>query len=488
MQCMGVHVRIGGEGVRSTRLPKSFENLLLPFRECFTRPGFPHFVGLVVGWVLCPGRHTISRVLQSAGRLLTRRHFSSVYRFLAHGRWTTDSLSEVLLRALLPLLPDEITVIVDDTLCHRTGPHLFGGGMFHDSAGSTYGRGTSRGRLAQFSFGHNWVVLAVWIPLPWKPGAGKAIPLAVRLYRSKTRCPESRYRKRTELALDLVQLVAGWLPSERTLLVLGDAEYGSRTVIRPLPDGADFVGPMPLNAALYATANRYRGRGRPRQRGRRLASPAQWARESRGWRTITVPLYGRSKVRVRVRTRVCLWYTVAGSRPIRMVITRDPRGRIQDRAYFCTDPDKDVTQILQLYARRWELEVTFREAKQSLGLEDPRNGWGRRRATRRRRPVRPGPQPKGNRGQTAVLHTAPLVLVTYALTIVWYVQHGQPNRDVAEVRKRAPWYRHKQHPSFDDMLSALQREIWSARLSKSPHGKGGRRKSLPILDLWAIAA
>ncbi len=203
---------------------------------------------------------------------------------------------------------------------------------------------------------------------------------------------------------------------------------------------------------------------------------------------MTVPLYGRKNVRVRIRTRVCLWYTVAASRPVRVVITRDPKQRIQDRAYFCTDPEKDVTQVLQLYARRWELEVTFREAKQSLGLEDPCNGWWRRPAASRRRHVRPGPQPKGKRGQTAVRHTAPLILVTYTLAIVWYVRYGQPKKDVAEVRKRAPWYRQKQHPSFDDMLAALQREIWAARLSKSPHDKGARSKPSPVPFPWLNAA
>jgi len=53
----------------------------------------------------------------------------------------------------LPFLPENIEAAVDDTLCHRTGPHIFGAAMHHDSATSTDGGGG--GRRAGFAFGHN---------------------------------------------------------------------------------------------------------------------------------------------------------------------------------------------------------------------------------------------------------------------------------------------------------------------------------------------
>ena len=37
------------------------------------------------------------------------------------------------------------------------------------------------------------------------------------------------------------------------------------------------------------------------------------------------------------KTRIVLWYTVMGSTPVRMVVTRDPKGTIKDRAYFITE-------------------------------------------------------------------------------------------------------------------------------------------------------
>ena len=77
-----------------------------------------------------------------------------------------------------------------------------------------------------------------------------------------------------------------------------------------------------------------------------------------------------------------MWYTVAGIRLVHMVVTQDPKGRLESRAYFCTNPSIYVEDILINYARRWTLEVAFRNAKQAMGLQDPQNGWWRRHVQR----------------------------------------------------------------------------------------------------------
>jgi len=81
---------------------------------------------------------------------------------------------------------------------------------------------------------------------------------------------------------------------------------------------------------------------------------------------------------------------------------RDPAGRRRDEASFCTDVSVGAAFILEAYARRWTLEVAFRDGKQ-LGFEDPQNQTAQ--AVRRTapwpsssttwsccgRPTRPGP-------------------------------------------------------------------------------------------------
>ncbi|MFQ5515868.1 MAG: transposase [Myxococcota bacterium] len=469
-------------------IPSALSALLASFRECFSRPGFDNFAVLVTGWILCAGRHTISRVLQAAGEIAREKHHSTYYRFLSRGAWAADELGGVLFRLLLRWLPQEIELQVDDTLCEKSGPHFFGAGMHHDARRSTYGRGTAAGRRACLAFGHNWVVLSVWVAGPWSRRRGWAVPLLFRLYRGKKRCPKTLYRKRTELAAEMVERIASWLPADRRLHLTGDREYACKTLVRVLPEGVVFTGPMALDAALYALPHAYRGRGRPPRKGVRLPSPQRRATDRKApWRAIVVTLYGKP-VSLRVQTWTCLWYTVAGTRRVKVVLTQDPKGQARTQAYFCTDPQRSVTRILAGYAKRWSLEVAFCHAKQTMGLENPQNGWWRRPAGRRPKKKRPGPQPKGRRGELAVRHTVPLAFAAYGLVLVWYLRHGNPQRDVARARQRAPWYRHKKHPSFTDMLAALRRRILAERISADPLPKRLRRKVLRLFPESLLAA
>ena len=467
--------------------PSTFQAIVLSFAPVFTAPSFQNFATLASGWVLCSGRHTITRVLLCGCGPGRRKHFSTLYRFFSRARWDTDRLGRVLLSLLLPLVGDQIVVIVDDTLCRRSGPHFWGAAMHHDPLASSYGRPAAAGRMMRWAFGHNWVVLALHVPLPWNAARGVAVPILWRLYRGKKGCPAAAYHKKTEWARELVDLVASWLPEERDLTVLGDGEYACRTVVRRLPAGAQFTGPMLMGAAVYDEPRSQPARGR-RLKGDRLPSPRALAEDgSVRWRMIRPTIYGR-EVPVKIKTQVCLWYSVAHTRPVRMIVTRDPAGRIEDRAYFTTDLSLSVEQVLADFSKRWSLEVAFRDAKQHLGLEDPQNGWWRRAKRLRRRKKKPGPQPKRRRGAPAILHTVPLAFCAYGLVIVWYLRHGKPAEDVARVRRRCPWYRQKKEPSFADMLGAVRREFHNARILRYPLLKRVRQNIFRLFYDLAQAA
>ena len=171
-----------------------------------------------------------------------------------------------------------------------------------------------------------------------------------------------------------------------------------------------------------------------------------------------------------------------------MILTRDPKGRIEDRAYFCTDPHFAVEQIAQGFSRRWAQEVLHRDVKQHLGLEDPQNGWWRRPHGRRARKKIAGPQAHSYRGEQAVRHTTPLAFVSYTLVAVWYLKHGSVSADVRRAREQAPWYRQKREPSFADMLNAARRELWGARLSANPSLRAVSKKISQRLPEWLLAA
>ena len=468
----------------------SFLGLLVNFSPIFTEPSFRNFMALTSAWALCTGRRTISRVIQVAGFADEKsRHHSIFYYFFSRARWDPDKLGRVVLSLVLKILPKDTPIIlaVDDTLCRKSGAHLWGGGMHHDALLSNYGRGKSLVKF--FSFGHNWVIVCVCIQTPWNEERWMAVPVAFRLYRSKKRCPKAMYRKRTELAREMLEELDAHIPLDRRVILVGDTEYACRGVVRNLAPRVVFVGPMAMDAALYdPPPEKKSGRGRPRKKGRRLKSPKQLIKDrSVRWKPQEMLLYGR-RVTVLVKTQTCLWYTVAGARLVRMIVTRDPSGRIEDRAYFSTDAEMTPTEIAQYFSLRWTQEEMHRNVKQHLGLEDPQNGWWRRPNGKRKNKKIPGPKPHKERGRKAVTRTVPFVLTTYALVILWYFSNGSWQEDVERARRRAPWYREKKEPAFGDMLAALRRQLFAEPNFSEPTDALGPAKTADTLLEWLCAA
>ena len=95
--------------MNSSYLPSSVQSILFSFRPCFTAPSFENFVALVCGWILCPGAHTVSRVIVAAcAQGLVRKGHSAYYRFLSRARWSVDEVGHVLFGLLRPFLPTRI--------------------------------------------------------------------------------------------------------------------------------------------------------------------------------------------------------------------------------------------------------------------------------------------------------------------------------------------------------------------------------------------
>ena len=429
-------------------LAPSLVPLVALFADCFTRPSFDTFQHVIGGWVLCLGRHTVTGVLQASGAV-GHKHHTSFHRFFRSAAWKLDDVALCLVRLVLTLAPKEEPVIVpvDDTLGRHTGKHISAASMHHDPLLSTRTK-------AVFHWGHVWVVLAVVIRVPaWKKCF--ALPVLVRLYRSKKLCAkEGRpFRKKTELAAELISVLAKASP-ERQFVVVADSAYGNASILKCLPANVHFTGRSRLDAAIYASPVQRR-MGRPRVKGRRLLSPGQRATSSRGWRRITVEVYGRTTT-VQVKEFEALWYIVAGGRRLRFVLVRGWPGHDKDDVLFTTDLSLDAQAIIVDYCLRWSLEVTFHESKGKLGFEDPQN-----------------------RTERAVERTAPMALWVYSLTIVWYLTGGKALPGARPLA--APWYR-KQVPAFSDMLAALRRETWRNRLLDPLHLRRRDQKSIePLL-------
>jgi len=466
--------------------PKSLFCILFAFSTCLSKKAFFPFCILVLGWILCLGNHTIARILIASGSIAAGWHHAPFYRFLSVTKWSVDAIGKRIFMMLLPWLPDVIEAPIDDTLHRRSGPHIFGAGMHYDAKNSSYGRSGSKKPQTSFAFGHNWVVLSIYLPLPWNPESGFALPVLFRFYRSKKNCPTDLYKKRTELAVELIHILASWLPKHPSsqLHILGDSGYCCKTVLKNLPPRTHFTGPIPMDAALFEAPPEYAGKGRPPQKGPRLPSPKEMANSTdTPWQSTTINIYN-SQARYLFKTTLALWYYSAGDSLGRVVLTRDPKGQYEDRAYFSTNPKLTAQQSIIGYSHRWPLESTFHDAKQFMGIEDPQNGWWRRNHHDPVPPKQPGPNPHPTRGELAAKRTFPLGFICYDIVIIWFLLNGIPDTQVQQAKIQAPWYRTKENPSFPDMLAALRREIWLARFFANPSLRRVRQKLMAALPPW----
>jgi hypothetical protein len=430
-------------------LPDSLASCLYLFETCFRAPSYRRFTTMMSGWLLCIGHHTVTGVMRAAG-VIDRDH-SGYHRFFSRGVWSPQRVGLVVLSMVLKLVApgERVRLTLDDTLARHTGKRISGAGMHHDPL-------LSSANKPAFHFGHNWVVLAVAVTLPW--GKTYSLPFWARLCRTaKTAKKEAvAHQKKTQLAAAMLMELGKRLP-QRHFLLFADNAYVNREVMRELPENIHLVGRGRMDAAVYATPEKPRGRGRPPVRGKRLPSPSERAAKGR-WRKLKVTLYGKQAV-VRVKVFDARWYRVARGRTLRLVVVRDWPGHKKDDVLVSTDLSLGPAEIIEGYCFRWSIEETYGWVKSRLGLEHPRNRTSR-----------------------AVERTAPMALWAYSIVVCWYAQWA--NRRSRLPVRLAPWYANKVVPSFADMLATLRRECWTIWISDQARcGRLDQKSLAPLLDL-----
>src|SRR5579872_2460182 len=110
----------------------------------FTQPSAVSACQLLLGWVMCLGRHTLRRAAENVHPGTapdhSRRHGLDVYyNFFERSAWTPKGLAHrigVLILTRLHLW-GAVTLLVDDTLAHKRGRSVWGLGWFRDAVAST---------------------------------------------------------------------------------------------------------------------------------------------------------------------------------------------------------------------------------------------------------------------------------------------------------------------------------------------------------------
>ncbi len=443
-------------------VPASLDALLLLLRPCFTQPSFQTFRALLVGQIAQTGQRTVCGMLVGA-RLSGVWHHARAHRFFSLARWSVDELGLQIAALVVQRLCQPgaaIGVAVDDTLLKRRGRQVHGAFWHHDA--------TANNDRAAVAWGNNWVTVGI-VVRPWFVDRAVCLPVLFRLWQPKRKQipagrPDPERPSKPVLARELIDLLAARLTG-RTIHVVGDAAYAT-SAARGLPSRVTMTSRLRSNAALYAPAPPRTGkRGRPATWGARLANLAAIATDpATVWTAATVRRYAKTETMM-LHEIDCLWGPLGAETPVRVILIKDAdKTSGYQIALITTDLDATPEQIIERYADRWPIEVSYEDAKHVFGVGHARNRTSR-----------------------AVQRTVPFQFLTMTLTILWYALAGHHPDVVAEHRARAPWYLSKANPSTADMLAKLRRTIIAAQY----HPTAGRTPTpaqiTQVQHAWAAA-
>jgi len=442
--------------------------LVEELRPAFTQPSYATTCELLLGWLMCLGKHTLLRVGHTAQPQVvpdySQRHGLDGYsNYFARSAWTAKGLAyrvAVLVFTRLNLF-GTITLLVDDTLAHKRGKSVWGLGWFRDACAST------KKRVATAP-GHNWVVLAVAICLPGTGIPILALPLVARLHRpgkGQPSCPE--------LAKQMLAEVLEWFPGKRFTLV-GDGAYACKELVKDLDARVTFVGRMRGDAAVYDPRVPAAKPGKPgpkATKGPKLPKPREAAqkadrkRSATGawlWQAVEVCVYGCARC-LKVVAYEALWPRVLGARAARIVVVRDPSREMQDCYLFTTDLAASDAWVITQFAWRWSIEVLFRASKQVLDIEAPQHFC-----------------------QQSVEKLAPWVWSMQSVIMVWYVTAGQTLPEAQELRSRmGEW---DSEWSLRHMIQVLRSATLNATINPNSANEAELRGMVETLKKWANLA
>jgi hypothetical protein len=380
---------------------------------------------LLVGILLAHGRRTVTAWFRAAGITADfRPGYATVW---ATGRRATQ-LAVSVLKAVEPLVPGpRLVAALDDTPTPRWGPCIEGAGIHHNPNPGPAGE--------KFVYGHIWVTLAVLAKHPdW---GTRALPLQSQVYiREKdiARLPPDHrvpFRTKRELAVAQLRWLKSWAsPRFEQLWSVVDGGYAKRPVLRAArEEDIVLVGRLARNAALWSLPQpKPAGRRGPQATyGKERLSLAKRAGHKQGWVQVRCRQYGQEVTKT-VKTFLATWRPAGGV--IRVVLVRE-----EDRwlAFFCTDPEATVAEILEAVADRGAIEETFKDVKEVWGA-------GQQQV----------------RNLNACVGCFNLNGWMYSVVEAW--SWDRPEEELVD-RRNSPWDDQPRRPSHADRRKALRRQV-----------------------------
>jgi hypothetical protein len=405
-------------------LLEKFHELLQSWRSAFPqqRTG-QRAQRLAYGLLTCLRTHLTSNAICATGRQFL--DWSADYRLFSRSPWAPHTLFDPIFDHLAELLPSPqapVVAALDDTLCKKTGRHIPGATFARDPLSPPFHLNLYRGlrfvqasvlvRATQF-LGPARALPVRFEPAPpavkpknqnrphkhtrKNPGNPKKNQKRTAAQRNRKPAPpltpeEQEYRLQkklralTQVGVRVLQSLRQALDARpdtrlRQLLVSGDGSYTNRTVLRQLPQRTTFIGRIRKDAKLFQAlppATATRSGGRPRRYGTAAPTPEQVLHDD-AVPVVKIRCFAAGEVRqipVKILRHI-YWRKAGPDLPLLLVVIKPLGYRLrkgskllyrQPAFLICTDPELDLSILLQAYIDRWEIECNHRDEKSLVGV------------------------------------------------------------------------------------------------------------------------
>ena len=428
-------------------LPLEIQTVLFAFAPLFSMPVWQNACTLSVGAILSIGKRTVTSALKVMG-LKDEKHFTNYHRVLNRAKWDALSGAKILLGLIICVIPSTWPLIIlGDETKHLLAPtnvdHL---GCYRDAVRSSQ-------KKVVHCFGLKWISMMALVPLPWSQRSW-ALPFLTVLAPSKAynKAQNKRHKTTVDWTCQMIMQVRRWLPNQAIVLV-GDGAYAAVKLLLccagfPMP--VCLVSRLRLDACLYdfPPPEKLGKRGRKPKKGKKQTSLFERIKdESTQWLPISIVWYDGIKRALEINFGISLWYTPGQDPvPIKWVVVRDPKGDLRTEAFFATDLNATLEQILKWFIRRWNIEVTFEELRAHLGFETQRQ-WS----------------------DLAIARTTPALFGMFSVVVLVALELLKSKTLTILT---CAWYK-KSDATFSDVIALVRRHIWHARnytiSSSEPH-------------------
>jgi SRSO17 transposase len=311
---------------------------LSAFRSVFSRPQLGHFGRYVTGLIACTNR-TVQGINDV---FLGHPDQSALNHFLTDSTWDDEKFNAVRYGFVRTRLEElglgRGILIIDDTISHHVGKHMEGAGWHYDAS---EGKSVWGHQLVTSHYVRQWL----------------SLPLDFRIYIKEEQAIEN-FKTKLELATELVeQAVKRGIPFS---CVVFDTWYFNVEFVRFLEGlGKDWVTRCKSNRIVLSGGRRIPisewAEGLPKGEFERVVLECKdGSKEVYYACSRTVRMKGFEK-----RTRVVVSYS------------EEKFEKKEDPYFYCTNRlDWEVNRIMRTYARRFEIDAFYKDAKQNLGLEE----------------------------------------------------------------------------------------------------------------------